>query len=201
MRLTLLTTQSVPLAKDGKNKGKPDPNQAIRLAKAVTIPADKNESAADVVVPASLALLPYDLAIKAELLSADGKRVVAAAVTPAQRFSSVKPSFGLELAGAAKIEVVAGGEPVKLAGTIVRKHGYAHKVKLTLKGLPKGVPAPSIEVAGDKQEFELALALPESAKPGALKVKLVATSEPAPKQVVKATNDVALELQVKAPAK
>jgi hypothetical protein len=81
IRLTLLTTQTVPKGKDGKD----DVNKALRVEGMPTIAAEQSEGEIKLVVPADLPLLAYDVAVKAELLAADGKTVAATAVTPSRR--------------------------------------------------------------------------------------------------------------------
>jgi hypothetical protein len=88
VRLSLLTSQVVPRTKDGKQE---DQGRAIRAAGAATVAAGQSAGAVSVVVPGDLPALPYDLAVRAELLSADGKTVLASAVTPGRRFQAVKP--------------------------------------------------------------------------------------------------------------
>ncbi|OAI46392.1 hypothetical protein AYO44_02175 [Planctomycetaceae bacterium SCGC AG-212-F19] len=86
LRLTLVTNQSVPKAKDGKE----DVNKAIRLEAAPTLKPGEEPPELKILVPADLPLMPYDLAIRAELLAADNKTVQASAVTPARRLVAAK---------------------------------------------------------------------------------------------------------------
>jgi hypothetical protein len=103
----------------------------------------------------------------------------------------------LVLVSAPKVEARAGkGPAAKLVGRI-RRVGFPHPVTLTLAGLPKEVPAPSVVVPGDKSDFELAITFPDTVKPGELKgVKLIGTSQLGPKNVAKAANEVPLELKI-----
>jgi hypothetical protein len=86
--LALLTSQVVPRTADGKSE---DANRALRLAPAQPIPATEAHPAATVVVPADLHVMPYDLAIRAELLGVDNTTVLETAVTPSRRFRVVSP--------------------------------------------------------------------------------------------------------------
>ena len=43
------------------------------------------------IIPGDLPILTYDLAVRAELLSADGKNVIATVFTPSRRFLAVSP--------------------------------------------------------------------------------------------------------------
>lgn len=87
VRLSLLTTQTVPLGKDKKE----DPNKAIRLANPVQLGPQDSEATLSVLVPGDLLVMPYDLAVRAELLGPDGKSVLVSAVSPARRFVTLPP--------------------------------------------------------------------------------------------------------------
>ncbi len=107
VRLALLTTQIMPRKKvkvNNQDQEVDDVDRALRFEGAPVIAADQGEIAAKVLVPADLPRLEYDLAIQAELLSADGKTVLASAVTPARRLPAEDP-LTLELASADAIEV------------------------------------------------------------------------------------------------
>jgi hypothetical protein len=85
VRFSLLTTQQVPLDKNKKE----DPNRAIRLAAPVQVAAQDSEATLTVLVPGDLPVMPYDLAVQAELTDAAGKTVLASVVSPARRFTPV----------------------------------------------------------------------------------------------------------------
>ena len=87
IRLALLTSQQVPRLPDGRE----DTNRAIRIEGAPTIPGEKSDGTATVMVPANLAAQRYHVALRAELLASDGRTVIASAVTPSRRLSAVKP--------------------------------------------------------------------------------------------------------------
>ncbi len=215
VRLSLITSQVIPKkpakpktppkkgAKPVKNappaeKPDDDLDRALRLEELVTVPADKVQDHVNIVVPGDLPRIPYDIALRGELLSADGKSVVATAYTGVRRIS-VQSAFHVELVGETKIDARAGlGETGKLTGKIVRTAGYNSAISLTLEGLPDGVFAKSLEVPGDKTEFEFPVALNFGAKPGELKgAKLVGLSvatEDTPTSV--RSNEIALMLKV-----
>jgi hypothetical protein len=196
VRLSLLTSQITPLIAEGERKGQPDVARTLRLEAQPTIPPGQDTATLKILVPPTLRTGQYALAVQAELLNPAGQ-VVGTAVTPSRLLPAVTPSFTLELVSPAKLEARAGKGPAgKLVGRI-RRVGFPHPVTLTLAGLPQGVPAPSLVVPGDKTDFEFPLTFPASVKPGELKgVKLVGTSQLAPKNVAKAANEIALELKI-----
>lgn len=176
VRLSLLTTQTVPKKKEGNNEVD-DVAKALRIEGAAQIAADQSAAAPAVLVPGDLPAIPYDIAIQAELLSADGKNVLATAVTPSRRMIPSSP-LRLALSGAAKVEAKAGGGATgKLTGQVIRSEGFNSPLTVTLEGLPAELPPPEVEIAGDKNEFALDVAFPFGSKLEALKgVKLVGRS-------------------------
>ncbi len=198
VRLSLLTSQVPPIfTAEGPLKGRPDAAQTLRINAPVTVPANQNAGALAIVVPPALPLIEYDVAVRAELLSPDGQRVVAETVSPPRRVSVVAPSFTLALTSAAKIDARAGKGPTgKFTGRIQRV-GFPHPVTLSLAGLPQGVASPTVVVPGDKNEFEFAIALPKGAKPGELKgLKLVGSSQLGPNKTIAAANQIDVQLNV-----
>jgi hypothetical protein len=92
IRLSLLTSQVVPnLPAQPNQPPKPDINRALRFQAAPVIAADQVEGVGQVIVPGNLPNQPYDLAVQAELLGADGKKVLATVVTPSRRLLPSKP--------------------------------------------------------------------------------------------------------------
>jgi hypothetical protein len=89
-RLALVTSQVVPTKQQGPRRV-PDTDKALRLEGTPTIAADQTQGTAEIIVPADLPTIPYDVAIRAELLSPDGKSVAATAVSPALRLTPVAP--------------------------------------------------------------------------------------------------------------
>jgi hypothetical protein len=88
VRLTLLTNQVVPRTPDGKQE---DVNRALRLAPSAPIPGNQTAAQVNAIVPADLPAIPYDLAIRAEMLGPDGNTVLASAVTPGRRVQIKTP--------------------------------------------------------------------------------------------------------------
>ncbi|MGH7194413.1 MAG: hypothetical protein ACREJM_12910, partial [Candidatus Saccharimonadales bacterium] len=123
VRLSLLMTQIIPkktIKENNQDKQVDDLDRALRLDGTPTIAADQSAGVATLLVPRDLPPIPYDLAVRAELLSADGKSVLAAAVTPARRMTPASP-ITLAVLGDAKAEAKAGsGETGKLSGSVQR---------------------------------------------------------------------------------
>lgn len=185
VRLALVTTQDTPRKTEkvnNQNREVDDVERTLRFQSVPTIAADQSEVTADVLVPADLPAIAYDLAIEAELLGADNKTVVAKVVTPARRLVTALP-MSIDLATKDPIEARAGVGPTgKLVGRVVRAAGFALPVHLTLTGLPKGMSAPSLTLLGDKSDFEFPISLPYGTAAGELTgVKLVAMSLTDPK--------------------
>ncbi len=202
VRLSLVTSQVPPRKKVTENNQEreiDDVERTLRFEAAPTIAADAAEVQANVLVPVDLPRIAYDLAIQAELLSADGKNVLAAAVTPARRMLAVSP-LSIELANKEPIEARAGlGETGKLTGKITRAPGFALPVKVTLSGLPKGSGAPSVEVPADKSDFELPVSLRYGTPAGELgNLSIAATSQVDPKvaESIVTSNTVPLAIKV-----
>jgi hypothetical protein len=186
LRLSLLTSQIIPkknIMVRRQQRQVDDLERALRLDGTPSIAADQSIAEVKLLVPADLPLLAYDVAIKAELLSEDGKKVLATAVTPARRLMAVAP-VRLQLAHEPKVEAKAGGGVTgKLTGTVTRAAGFNEPVTLTLTGLPAELPPPVVDLAADEDRFELDVAFPYGSKLGELSnVKLAAlrpdTSQP-----------------------
>ena len=197
VRLSLVTSQIVP-TKAENNQQVPDLARAVRIDGAPIIPADQSAAEVIVQVPGDLPEIPYDLALSAELLSADGQNVVARSVSTARRLPSVRPSFALELTGGNTVSALAGsGETGKLVGRITRNAGFAQEITLTLAGLPADYQPPAISVPGDKSEFEFPIAFPFRSPPGDLAgVKLVGMSRISPTTNIQSNNQIDLAVKV-----
>ncbi|HVA45918.1 MAG TPA: hypothetical protein VNH11_05980 [Pirellulales bacterium] len=183
VRLSLLTTQIVPkktIKENNQDKQVDDLDRALRLDGAPTIAADQSSSTVSVLVPRDLPRLPFDLAVQAELLTADGKGVVATAVTPARRMTVTSPLV-LTLSGDAKVEAKAGsGETGKLTGSLSRIGQLKSPVVLTLEGLPPDLPSPELTLPPEQSEFAFSVSFPFNAPPGAAaNVRLVAVDRSA----------------------
>ena len=180
IRLRLISTQ-VQLRKKIKKGGKDvevdDLDRTLRLVEEPLVAADKNNHTVSVWVPHDLGTTPWNIAILAELLSEDNKTVLATTTT-SQLIITPLPALALKLTSAANVEAVAGeGESGSVSGIITRAVGFDKAVTISLRGLPKGYTAPSIEIAADVNEFTLPIQFSKEAKPGDLKsIKLVATA-------------------------
>jgi hypothetical protein len=86
LRLSLVTSQIVPKGKDMKD----DMNRALRLETVPTVATDQTTADLKLLVPGDLPPLPYDVAIRAELMAADNKTVAATAVTASRRLMAAK---------------------------------------------------------------------------------------------------------------
>lgn len=181
IRLRLLTNQPVikkKIKENNMDKEVDDLARILRLNENVVVPPDKTEASPSLFVPGDLPATSWDATLVAELLSPDGKNVVATAYAPVKRFK-VDQAFKLELTSANAAEGKTGVGPAgKFTGKLVRSAGYDRPVLVTLSGLPKGYAAPVVEVPGDKSEFEFPLNFPFESKPGELKnVQLVAVAD------------------------
>ena len=145
-----------------------DLDHTLRFDGTPMVSTDKTDVTANILVPADLPSVPFDLAIRAELLAADGKAVVASAVTPAYRLETIQP-LRIDLAGTPQVEAKAGtGETGRLTGRITRLGEFPHPVTVTLTGLPGDFLAPAVEVGADATEFALPVSLPFKTPEGAL---------------------------------
>jgi hypothetical protein len=90
IRLRLLTTQPAikkKIKENNMDKEVDDLARMLRLETDIVVPVEQNSAEAKVFVPADLPMTPWDASLVAELLSADGKNVVATAYTPVRRFT------------------------------------------------------------------------------------------------------------------
>jgi len=193
IRLSLVTSQVVPRTADGKQE---DRNRALRLQGMPSIASGRAVTEANILVPADLPAIPYDIALKAELLNAQGNMVLATAVSPARRLIAAQP-FTLQLAGAAAIKAKSGAGPSgKLTGKVLRAGGFNRPVTITLAGLPPELPAPAVLIAGDRSDFELPVSFPYESKLGPLpNIKLVATSSASSQNTLK-SNEILVAIEI-----
>lgn len=206
IRLSLLTSQKVPVFADGPNKDKPDMGQALRLAENTELDGSTNTATTQVLVPATLDPREYDVAVQAEILSADGKQVLSTSYSLPQRLTVIRPTLDVQLtpeqnvteAMPLKISTAAGNlQPVSLSGTITREGEFAAPVTVSVQGLPKEVFPPQTVVPGDQTTFELALLLPRDTKVETYKkLKLAASYQLAPKSELTSQRTVPIELEV-----
>jgi hypothetical protein len=205
VRFRLETTQVIPkkkIKKDKKDVMVDDLDRALRLEQPPMLDAATNQAALKLWVPVDLPIRNWDLSVVAELLAADNKTVVTSVATPVTTLEARVP-MKIALTSEATIEARAGeGETGHLKGTIQREAGYAMPVSLTLRGLPKGYPAPTVEVAGDVLEFDLEVRFPDGTKPAELKdIQLVGTVKPDPnkQEITFSSNTIPVTIKVVAP--
>jgi len=197
VRLTLLTSQFVPLASN-----QPDATKAIRAEKAVEIPANAADGEMSLLVPGDLPSQSYDVAIQAEVLSADKKTVLANAFTPVRRLPVFLP-VALKLKSA---EVVAKLDPklgyiADIAGTVERLEGIAGDVTLTVSGMPTGARLDPATAKVPAATVAAKLIFPATTVPGTLGIKLIATIAPDPKLPAVVVKSREVEVTVTIPAK
>ncbi len=156
VRLTLLTSQNVPLVNN-----QPDPNRSIRAERPTELAAKVDAGDVPVLVPADLPATSHDLAVMAEMLAADRRTVLATAYTPVKRLP-VKTQL-LVSADAPRVAVKADAKkpvPVEIKGKLERREGLTGDVALTLTGLPPGVAAANVTVPVGRADFVFKLSLP-----------------------------------------
>jgi hypothetical protein len=188
VRLSLLTNQPAQtktVKENNQDKTVPATEKMLRLAGTTEIGADALEGSVTLQVPSDLAQDKYQLALRGELLSLDGKRVLAVTHTTIATPKTVYP-LQLELSNdidpKQPHDVRAGtGATVEFKGKIKRTLGTATPVRVTLEGWPMGWPAPLADLSADQTEFTLPLRLPFKESKAAFKdVKLVAVAQPMP---------------------
>lgn len=199
MRLTLLTSQTVPVVNN-----QPVVASTLRIEKPTEFGAKASEGDVPVLVPADLPADAYQVAVLAELLTPDKLRVLASAVTPV-RTLPVKLPVGVKF-DTAKLEAkldAKTGATVEVKGTVERLNGFVGDIAVSLTGVPAGVavPAPITVKAGDTA-FAFKLALPVATPLGEAKLKLSATAiDPKLPAVRVKGRDVEVVLNVSAPPK
>ena len=190
VRLTLLTSQAPPT----------DPNRAIRPEKPVELGAKISDGEVVALLPAELPAANYEVAVQAELLSADKQRVLATAFTPVKTLP-VRMPIAVKLVSPVKLDAKIDPKmalPVEIKGEIVRTEGYTGEATVTLTGLPPGIALPSVVVKANETAFAVKLSVPPTAMPGELPLKLSAnavTNAMQPGLRVK-SRDVAITLNV-----
>ncbi len=199
VRLTLLTSQAPVLVNN-----QPDPNRTIRVEKPTELGAKVSEGELPILLPPELPADTYQIAVLAELLTADKQRVLASAVTPV-RALPVKLPVALKLASLptdAKLDAKTGAT-LELKGTVERLNGFAGDVSVTLTGLPAGVPAPAaLTVKAGETAFVFKIALPPTTPAGEARLKFGATAtDPKQPNVRVKGRDVEATLKISPPAK
>ncbi len=178
VRLTLLTSQTVPVVNN-----QPVVANTIRVERPTEFGAKVSEGDVPVLVPAELPADTYQVAVLAELLTADKQRVLASAVTPV-RTLPVKLPVALKFVSTkldAKLDAKTGAM-VEVKGTVERLNGFTGEVAVAITGVPAGVAVPApITVKAGETVFAFKLALPVATPAGEAKLKLSATAAPDPK--------------------
>jgi len=133
------------------------------------------------VVPADLKTVPYDLSIRAELLSADSRTTLAEAFSPPLRLA-VRPPFEIAQEGlkdnTIKLDPKSGAS-ITLAGTLKRLGEFKGETTVTLSGLPTGVTVPRATLKAAESNYKLEFKLPANFAADKLDgIKLVATATP-----------------------
>jgi hypothetical protein len=196
VKLTLLTTQTRPIL-----NSQLDPNQALRLEKAVELGPKAIEGELSVIVPPALPCPVYDMTVQAEFLTPDKKTVLAVVFAPVRRMA-VKVPLIVKLDGPPRIEAATNPKmatTAKIAGKIERKEGLTGDVTLTVTGLPPGLSAAPVVLKGDATAFTFNVALPANAAAGEFKgIKLAAAAPADPKtpNVVVRSRELELTLVV-----
>jgi hypothetical protein len=202
VRLTLLTSQAPPLT-----NGQPDPNRALRPERPVELAAKVSDSELSLVIPAELPADSYQVAVQAELLSANKQKVLATAVTPVKAFPVRLPVAAK--ADRAKFTAKLDAKSphaIQITGTARRLNGFTGDITVSLTGLPAGVPVPPpvtlkslggkklalklrLPFAGratirieDQTRFAFGLNLPPTTPGGEVALRLSASVVPDPKQ-------------------
>jgi len=174
VRLTLLSSQAPQT----------DPNRAVRMEKPIELGAKIGDGEVVALLPAELSAASYDIAVLAELLSADKQRVLATAFTPVKALP-VRMPIAIKLVSPPKL--VAKLDPktptmAEIKGEIVRSEGYKDDATVTLTGVPPGVAAPTATVKANETAFALKLALPPSLAAGEFALALSASGVTNPMQ-------------------
>jgi hypothetical protein len=199
VRLVLLASQAPPLT-----NGQPDPNRALRAERPVELAAKAADGELPLVIPAELPADSYQIAVQAELLSADKQRVLATAVTPVRTLPVKLPVAVRAETPKVEAKLDAKGAMIEVKGTAERLNGFAGDIAVSLAGLPPGVPVPApVTVKAGETAFAIKLALPPATSPGEVKLKLSATAAPDPKQpnIRVKSRDVTVTLNVVAEKK
>lgn len=180
VRLTLLTSQNPPL-----QGNQPDAAKTIRAEKAVELAAKAADGELVALVPPELPADGYDVAVQAEVLSADKQRVLATAVTMVRRLP-VRLPVAVKLDGGAAVTATLDAKAatvVELKGEVTRAGDFKGDAVVALAGLPPGVTAPPVTVKTGETRFALKLSLPPTTPPGDVRgLKLSASAAPDPAQ-------------------
>ena len=179
--------------------------KALKAAEAA-VATEPHEATYKVTVPPGLPLAGYDLAVVAELRSADNKTALARSFSTVLR---LKARRSLEIAPRADRLVRASRTPksdvtIRLKGEIIRHGPFAGDITVTIAGQPKGVPAPKVVIKPGQTRFELPLKVPAKVTTSRFdKLQLVASGAPnakTPKVQVSARQVFSLEFANNGPS-
>lgn len=180
VRLTLLTSQNPPL-----QNGQPDAAKAIRAEKVVELAAKIADGELVALVPPELPADGYDLAVQAEVLSADKQKVLATAFTPVRRFP-VRLPVALKLDAGPTVTATLDPKAatvVEVKGELTRSEGFTGDAIVAVTGLPPGVTGPPVTLKTGETRFALKLTIPPTTPPGDTRgIKLSASAAPDPQQ-------------------
>jgi hypothetical protein len=201
VRLTLLTSQNPPLA-----NGQPDLAKTLRAEKAVELGAKADAGEVVALVPPELPADAYDLAVQADVLSADKQRVLATAFTPVRRLP-VRLPVAVKLDGGAAVAATLdpkAATTVELKGELTRGADFKGEAVVALAGLPPGLAAAPVTVKAGETKFALKLTVPPATPPGEVRgLALSASAAPDPSQAAVRVKcrDVPLTLTLRPGAK
>lgn len=196
VRLTLLTSQAPILANN-----QPDPARNIRVEKPVELAAKVSDGEMTMLLPADLPANAYDIAVQADLLTADKQRVLATAFTPVRKVP-VRLPVAIRLQSPARIELKAGEKTptaIELRGEVVRSENFTGDVTVMLLNPPPATMAPPIVVKAPDTAFVLKATFPANLPATEFKgVVLSASVAPDPKQpnVRVSSRDIELTLNI-----
>lgn len=199
VRLSLVTSQLPPVV--GNNQ--PDLPKTLRAEKPIELTAKITDAELVAVVPPELANPTYDVAIQAELLTADKRTVLATSFTPVKRLALSLP-VAVKLTGPTDIKApldAKAATTVKLVGKLERREGATGDAVVSLLGLPPTLNVAPVTVKAGTDDFTLTLALPPTTQPAALtglKLSALITPDPKTPAVRVKSRDVDLTLTITA---
>jgi len=199
VRLSLVTSQLPPIT--GNNQ--PDLPKTLRAEKPIELAAKIADGELSAIVPPELANPTYDVAIQAELLSADKRTVLATSFTPVKRLPLSLP-VALKLTGQKALTAALdpkANATVKIAGKVERREGATGEAVVSVIGLPPTLPVAPFTVKTGTDDFTLTLALPPTLQPATLtglKLSALITPDPKAPAVRVKSRDVDLTLTITA---
>ncbi|QGJ69886.1 Hypothetical protein PBC10988_15730 [Planctomycetales bacterium 10988] len=160
LRFKLATSQKPPQRRE-RNRFVTDVEKTLRLKEEKAIDGEQNEVELTLMVPADLPGMPYDFAIKAEMLNEAGNKVIATASTPVFRLTPQSP-LQLKVDNQGPILARLGaGETGEITGEVVRTQGFNHHVLVRVEGLPNKVPPLAAWVFSNQSKFSIPVHFPQ----------------------------------------